>query len=93
MGRSLGAGYPLTFRCARCKTNRRGSRRGLNYEIVTQIDSEARGACIRQDREHKYLYNCLDCGHSGWTRHVDAKHTWESEKLANAPEKLANGAS
>ena len=79
-GKGVGTGYPLTFRCTECKKGDwRRSSRGTNYEVITQVESEKHGQLVRQDRQFKYFYKCLDCGHTGWTRHTDAAQVWKRE--------------
>lgn len=75
-----GTGYPLTFRCTKCKRGDwRDRRRGTNYEIIARVASKKRGLMMRSDSEHKYQFRCLDCGHIGWTRHEYAKRRWNLE--------------
>lgn len=82
-GTNAGTGYPLTFRCAKCKVGlwgrtQRGShhRPGTNYVVLERVAEEKRGLLMRHDREYKYRYRCTDCGHEGWTRHGQARDAW-----------------
>ena len=77
MGQSPGAGYPLTFRCSKCKLGdwRRGER-GTNYSILGRVKLNKRGENIRMDADYKYRYKCLDCGFKGWTRHSSVRTQW-----------------
>lgn len=27
-------------------------------------------------RTHSYEYECMDCGHVGWSRHLDLEHQY-----------------
>lgn len=78
-GTNAGTGYPLTFRCAKCKRgNWRDHTRGLNYTIIARRRHNKRGLLMRCDREYEYRYRCLDCGHEGWTKHDNATRAWNN---------------
>lgn len=74
MGSNNGTGQPNWFRCAKCRrgghrndgwlgsvdlTGRRRQHRGKVGQRITHIDRE---------------YRCVDCGHVGWSAHVDLCH-------------------
>jgi hypothetical protein len=74
MGRSHGTGFPLTLRCAKCKTRWRGG--GTNLEAT----GKTRKAYWRRGYTHgmrqtdrAIQYRCLDCRHVGWTQHIDGE--------------------
>jgi len=74
---NAGTGYPLTLRCAKCKTARHwwyrwSYTRGLNLE-ATGKTRPAKRRNARRQTDRKIQYRCLDCGHVGWTQHIDAE--------------------
>ena len=78
MGRSFGTGYSLTFRCAKCKVGRdwKGhSTAGTNLEATGF--SKPRPKSDRQlgirTTDRMIQYHCRDCGHYGYTKHIDAE--------------------
>lgn len=72
-----GTGYPLTFRCAKCKRGDwRDRNRGTTWTLTDRVASPKRGLLMRSDREFRYRYVCGDCGHVGWTRHESARREW-----------------
>ena len=78
-GTNAGTGYPLTFRCAKCKVGRdykswshREVSRGCHYKLTGRT-RDAKGVGYRQG-QFKVEYECLDCGHIGWTQHIDPWH-------------------
>jgi hypothetical protein len=90
-GTNAGTGYPLTFRCAKCKVGHWGraqrgdhTHEGLNYVVLERKPSEARGLLARMDRHAKYRYRCNDCRHEGWTRHDLAARKWNAQQKAAA---------
>ena len=69
-----GTGYPLTFRCAKCKVGRDwrgGDQRGLNYEPTGRARRPRRGLRGVRCASYEVEYCCLDCGHVGWSKHID----------------------
>lgn len=101
-GTNAGTGYPLTFRCAKCKVGAWGRReqamrdgvpalhQGLNYRVVRRVASVKLGLNARHDSNYKYRYECV-CGHAGWTRHRDAKRVWDRAEQERA-ERTASSA-
>jgi hypothetical protein len=78
-GTNAGTGYPLTFRCAKCKVGRNwrsffrfDTERGRNYRLTGRTRSAKRIGYRQADI--KMEYECLDCGHIGWTQHIDPWH-------------------
>lgn len=68
---SLGTGVPLHFKCAKC--------RSMNWvSDGVRKKSERRGPQPRIDQDFKYLYQCMDCKHIGWSRHKDVAMKWKS---------------
>lgn len=74
MSRSYGTGIPLALRCAKCKvgTTRRSARRGMNLETTGRFVRAASDGFGRLSAL-KVQYRCRDCGHVGWSRHMDAE--------------------
>lgn len=83
MGRSAGAGFPLTLRCAMCKKRRGYSlRRDESSNIGTNLVATGKTKPVKRDGHHTHgirqanqriEYRCTDCGHIGWSRHTDAE--------------------
>jgi hypothetical protein len=87
MGRSVGAGSPLTLRCTKCK-RLRDWRHDTSYR-----DMRLRPTGKFRKR-HKYTlrirsipwpwqaqYECLNCGHLGWTTHLDIETKLNRAKI------------
>lgn len=71
-GTNAGTGQPLTLRCAKCKTTwRRDYGGGTNLEATGRTKPVPHRG-IRQTTR-KIEYRCRDCGHVGWTQHIDAE--------------------
>ena len=75
-GTNAGTGYPLTLRCAQCKTS------GLHrYDRSTNLEAtgRTRNALHRGIRQthRKIEYRCRECGHVGWTQHMVAERLWK----------------
>ena len=61
-----GTGYPLTFRCAKCR----------RYQFVVTgktkpLSARQRGMGHPRATNRRHEYKCLSCGHVGWSRHSD----------------------
>jgi len=71
-GQNNGTGHPLWFRCAKCrqKVNRslgtlaRVVRSGRERAMTGSGRGSRMGRAARE-------YRCNDCGHVGWSKHVD----------------------
>lgn len=76
-GRGCYAGQPATFACAKCRKHplffeRRGSRFGRRYKLTGKSRrQQSQGSNFRRWPETALQYECLDCGHVGWSRHPD----------------------
>lgn len=72
MSRSSGAGSPIWFRCARC---RKGGGPGGFVQRVKPTGkakpSPRPGVRGARSAKQSYQYECLDCGHVGWSNHKD----------------------
>jgi len=69
-GTNAGTGSPITLRCSWCKKSHI-DRPGTNL-IATGRFRAVRYHGIRQTNR-KIEYRCKDCGHTGWTQHIDAE--------------------
>lgn len=71
-GTNAGTGQPLTLRCAKCKTySWKGAARGTHLNATGATKPVTRRAARQTNR--KIQYRCRDCGHVGWTQHIDAE--------------------
>lgn len=76
MGQSAGPGSPIMFRCSRCRRNCRtwnGSWYAFNCEHKTALTGKwrKRKFCVGvRSALVEVQYEC-DCGHVGWSNHVD----------------------
>lgn len=75
-GTNAGTGYPLTLRCAKCKSTWRREYGAMATNLIATGRTKPRG---RNDKggmrttTRMIEYRCLDCGHVGWTKHIDAE--------------------
>lgn len=78
-GTNAGTGQPLTLRCAKCKRSGRyeWSRSGGTDLVATGRVKAVAHRAVRQTNR-KIEYKCRDCGHVGWTQHVDAERLLEA---------------
>ena len=70
-GTNGGTGYPVSLRCSKCRKSGVFAGSGFNLK-ATGRTWVARKRGIRQT-DRKIQYRCQDCGHVGWTQHVDAE--------------------
>ena len=75
-GTSAGTGYPLVFRCSKCKVGRSfsevgHSRLGMNLETTGRVHVRAFDCLGSRSLWYHCEYRCLDCRHVGWSRHSD----------------------
>jgi len=87
-GTNAGTGYPLTFRCAKCKVGweyKLGSlaRRDGTRCIATGRTKPKRTRGYRQT-DRLVEYRCLDCGHIGWSQHSQMERLLERRAIAIA---------
>jgi anti-sigma factor RsiW len=75
-GTNAGTGCPITLRCAKCKRRGWEHRRGYDLEVTGRSRARRRAAFerrgIRMIRRWVIEYRCRECGHVGWSRHIDA---------------------
>ena len=70
--RGAGTGYPIAFRCAKCRStlvNRKSEcvRTGRTKPLATGQCGSGHSRALM----HRVEYRCLACAHTGWTRHAD----------------------
>lgn len=74
MGSNGGTGYPVWLRCAKCRKTGRDQgqfREGLVATGRTKpLATHHRGF---RSTNRRIEIRCLDCGHVGWTKHIDAE--------------------
>jgi predicted RNA-binding Zn-ribbon protein involved in translation (DUF1610 family) len=77
-GTNAGTGQPLTLRCAKCRKSdvRRGTSRGTNLEATGRLRPVTHRGVRQTNR--KIQYRCRDCGHVGWTQHIDAERLFKT---------------
>lgn len=85
MGANNGTGQPNNLKCSRCIRHRswRPARCGMNLKATgkerplskAQLGNGGARVMMRQVQ-----YECLDCGHVGWSRHKDAGRLLERLK-------------
>lgn len=87
-GRGAYAGQPLHFACAKCRRSPgyrdgRGFIRrsvGTNYRTTGKYKyQKPKGGNWHSWPEHSYQYECLDCGHVGWSRHPRVQMRYRAE--------------
>lgn len=84
-GTNAGTGQPLHFRCSKCRARGASWPFGLKTRVELSgqerpiDDGNSRGRSTSTLRQ----YECLDCGHIGWSRHVDLE--WLSHSLHLEP--------
>lgn len=78
MSMSQGTGQPHFLKCSKCRStlrNKRSTRNGTNL-VATGKTSDVYGRAASTGGSRvmrmRVQYRCLDCGHIGWSRHVDA---------------------
>jgi len=76
-GTNAGTGKPLFLKCAKCKKKRDHYYNALTGRLVrtgkVRGEPKSYGSHMRMLGEH-YQYECLDCGHIGWSKHIDILH-------------------
>lgn len=72
MGRSAGPGSPISFRCAKCRRRddwRNPSSKGRRVRLTGR--NKWKGKRSARHTSVYLEYECLDCGHIGWSSHID----------------------
>lgn len=86
MGQSAGAGSPCYFQCWACRKKkpyhyeddprawRNGAKTRVRLTGRTRAHYTKRGSALGGRNDHvSREYECLDCGHVGWSSHIDLK--------------------
>lgn len=88
MSRSHGPGQPLFARCWKCR-GRDAGRHGSDVRAIRDAGHGDRMELTgrrryrpnnnggRVDVFYEYEYECRDCFHRGWTRHIDVARRWK----------------
>jgi len=84
-GRGKYAGQPYSFVCAKC---RKSSIRKVFFSTIgerVRLTGKTRKQRSQGMNYHNwgdvaYQYECLTCGHIGWTRHPDIAHRHKHEQ-------------
>jgi hypothetical protein len=87
MGRSAGAGHPLTLRCARCKVGRdwrAHEAKGINLEATGHVRPGRKPRGPMRSLGYAVQYRCRDCGHVGWSQHTDAERLLKQKEARDA---------
>lgn len=83
MSRSAGPGSPVFFRCSRCRDSRRfSSKTGWDVELTgrTRPNGAKKGHALGvRSTLISREYRCRDCGHVGWSSHVDLQRREEED--------------
>lgn len=83
VGTNAGTGYPLTLRCAKCKRYRdydnpqhadRGCQLAATGRIRPLTSQQFGHNSSGRALHYRAEYRCLDCGHIGWSRHVQMEY-------------------
>jgi hypothetical protein len=75
-GSNAGTGQPLHFFCVKCRKGRgwdgrQSNRRGWNVVRTGRTKPYNGGNLGTRGLDTFHEYKCPDCGHVGWSRHVD----------------------
>jgi hypothetical protein len=72
MGSNNGTGQPYWFRCSKCRSTTRGGSGGWSADVtLTGRRRPHRGKAGARNSFIDREYECGDCGHVGWSCHVD----------------------
>lgn len=86
-GTNAGTGQPLTFQCAKCRraktfdSSRVDSGYGRRIKLTGKRQIINDGHAGARSANYRFEYDCLDCGHRGWSRHRDLERRWEKPEL------------
>ncbi len=93
-GTNAGTGQPMWFQCGKCRlaggpywrldtsSGRRMRSMGKSdrIELTGRTRAAPQGNAFGRSTTRRREFKCLDCGHVGWSRHVDLEYM---EKHAN----------
>lgn len=71
MGANNGTGQPNWFRCSKCRQRAMGDTGWANCVTLTGRKRPHRGKAGARNSFIDREYTCLDCGHTGWSCHID----------------------
>lgn len=75
MGANNGSGWPFYFHCAACKKQpgwgHRATKPGWHVVRTGRTRPYTGGNLGVRGTKTFHEYFCTDCGHKGWSRHVD----------------------
>lgn len=76
-GTNAGTGQPIVLKCAKCRRSitrklLAAFSRGRNLEATGRVRLSRGHRGIRQTNR-RIEYRCKDCGHVGWSQHIDAE--------------------
>lgn len=91
-GHASGAGQPNTFGCAKCRQEwNRNHTRGESYLNKGTLGRITLTGRVRPVHARKgggrvcftrYEYRCEDCGHVGWSRHIEVARKADLARIA-----------
>lgn len=80
----MGTGYPLSFRCGRCRSTVSGAHPAAGWIDRITLTGRVRSASNKGNLHSRTStdrreYTCKDCGHVGWSNHDDLAELAGSE--------------
>lgn len=89
-GRGCYAGQPIAFYCSKCRRSSAFSRvtdgrfttghAGTNWRTTGRTRKQlSEGGNFHGWPDTAYQYECLDCGHKGWSRHPVVHRRYQKE--------------
>ena len=75
-GTNAGTGQPITLRCGKCRITRSWREGGFDLEATGKTRPATRRGIRLTNR--KIEYRCRECGHVGWSQHMDAERLFQS---------------
>lgn len=75
-GTNAGTGHPITFRCSECRKAYPHGVYSSHYGRMNRVKLTGRKRPAGSGRGYRKSdfsreYRCLDCGHTGWSTHID----------------------
>jgi len=77
---SPGTGFPLTFACSKCRKRYGGIAKMPNAVLRWRLTGRRRALTKAQQGnghpralQYRVEYECLNCGHVGWSRQADCE--------------------
>lgn len=71
-GSNAGTGQPICYLCPKCRA-KPGGERGRRWSPTGQVKplSRSQKRCGGRTVNFRMQVVCLECGHLGWSRHID----------------------